>query len=421
MNEFESNREYYKNAKRGTYIIFPLKYYDKLNLKNIEIDNAESCDFKSDDISDLLIQKCKEDNGFVRSFILKKELNSIKFDDGQSIPVEQLQLFIFKNGIAFLSALLIYENNHTQYVYEFINPGYVNDQKDDLRKDIITEVQSIRVNGQNSIFKMYVGTPELAIKESYLFNVAIVNKRFKQLETLERVTFNAHKIIDLSLDFEDTSEKDIAYTYGARDVDNKTYRWGACISSQSISYVYAIERIEDITQNMIDTSKDDFLLTILVLHQKNTCMLLNEEIQDTISKTSKKYFFTKKKIKELKKEAIEFKASDTLAPSQVSRWYNVCETYRHLLNVNGVYEALEEIEQKVDLINEEQKEKSTEIQNYVATVIAVFGLISIVASVLTIVDFVSKGTAEIFAALRISCTVVALFVFSWLIILFKKK
>ena len=47
-----------------------------------------------------------------------------------------------------------------------------------------------------------------------------------------------HKLIRLGEDYEDASETDITYAYGARDVENKTYRWGCSISSPSISFVY---------------------------------------------------------------------------------------------------------------------------------------------------------------------------------------
>ena len=172
--------------------------------------------------------------------------------------------------------------------------------------------------------------------------------------------------------------------------------------------------------NVAEQSRDDVYLTMLVLHQKSTCMLVNEGIQNTLidnKRQSLKYF---RKVKMLKKEALEFRASGTLAPSQVSRWNNVCETYRCLLAVNGIDEALEEIEQKVELIRDEQERKSSDMQNYVATVIAVFGLISIVASVLSIVDLVNSGSTDIVAALGVSCIGVVLFVFSWLILMLKK-
>lgn len=169
--------------------------------------------------------------------------------------------------------------------------------------------------------------------------------------------------------------------------------------------------------NIIEEAKDDLLLTMLVLHQKNTCMLLNEKMQNTLSDSKHKHYF--KNVSNLKQEALKFRASGTLAPSQVSRWNNVCETYRNLIVVNGVNEALEEIEQKIELIKDELDRKSNEIQNYIATFIAVFGLISIVASVLTIVDLVGGGTNKIQAALEISCIGIAAFVVSWVVMMMK--
>lgn len=38
----------------------------------------------------------------------------------------------------------------------------------------------------------------MAVKESYVFNAAFVTKRFKDLETLDKTTFNAHKLIDFA-------------------------------------------------------------------------------------------------------------------------------------------------------------------------------------------------------------------------------
>lgn len=42
MLEFKLNREIYGQAKRGTYIIFPLKYDIHLDLKSLEIEEAQS-------------------------------------------------------------------------------------------------------------------------------------------------------------------------------------------------------------------------------------------------------------------------------------------------------------------------------------------------------------------------------------------
>ena len=62
MLEFKLNREIYGQAKRGTYIIFPLKY-------DIHLDSIN--------FADLLVQKCKKENGFVRRYILNKKFPDI--------------------------------------------------------------------------------------------------------------------------------------------------------------------------------------------------------------------------------------------------------------------------------------------------------------------------------------------------------
>lgn len=146
MSEFTENQEIYRASIRGTYIIFPLKYSQKLNLTEVSVDNAHEEAFVSSDWSDLLVQKCKRENGFVKRFILDQQAESIRFEkkaietpetyspqkDSEvkaavEIPVEEVQLFVFDNGIAMLSMLLVYENAQIPYIYEFINPGYVND------------------------------------------------------------------------------------------------------------------------------------------------------------------------------------------------------------------------------------------------------------------------------------------------------
>lgn len=153
MNEFQENREIYRSALRGTYIIMTLKYSQKLDLKELKVEQSHEGPFLSDDWTDLLVQKCKIENGFVKRFILEQKVEDICFKKKETentetkyaetgkverIPVEEVQLFIFDNGIALLSMLLVYENVQTPYIYDFINPGYVNDQKEDLCKNVVS-------------------------------------------------------------------------------------------------------------------------------------------------------------------------------------------------------------------------------------------------------------------------------------------
>ncbi|MFR7629989.1 MAG: hypothetical protein ACLUZ6_04825 [Lachnospira eligens] len=58
--------------------------------------------------------------------------------------------------------------------------------------------------------------------------------------------------------------------------------------------------------NVAEQSRDDVFLTMLVLHQKSTCMLVNEGIQNTLidnKRQSLKYF---RKVKMLKKKRWNF-------------------------------------------------------------------------------------------------------------------
>ena len=106
MLEFKLNREIYSQAKRGTYIIFPLKYNINLDLKTLEIEEAQSVDFESINFADLLVQKCKKENGFVRRYILNKKFPDIHFENGTILPIEEAQLIVFDNRIAFLDLLI---------------------------------------------------------------------------------------------------------------------------------------------------------------------------------------------------------------------------------------------------------------------------------------------------------------------------
>ena len=211
MREFEENREVYQKALRGTYVIVPLKYADEMSLENVRIDGAMEKDFSSDDWSDLLVKKCEKKDEFVRWFLLPNNHEIIHFQEGINVSIDQKQIFVFEKGIAFLAILLVYDNAKAKYVYEIINPGYLEEKKEELRKNIMLWIDAISVCGQHSVFMPYVGKEELTVKEAYLFHCALVGKRFQNLETMERVAFNEHKIIDLTRTFEDPSEKDIVY------------------------------------------------------------------------------------------------------------------------------------------------------------------------------------------------------------------
>lgn len=428
MTEFENNKAIYRESWRGTYLIIPIKVMPE---KRFEPKGFTYVPFNSyadelSDKSDLLIRRCNSD--YVNRYVQAPAATPFVFTTISGLALSDLQIYLFENGIGFLTLFTFCPNLKIHSIYKLVNNGYIGDQEGgNTYKQLYDSISNV-ISPSN--LEIFFRDKSILLNESYIFNLALVKERFQDLTTIEQAALNVHKQIDLSSDFCDDSEKDIRYTYGARDIDKKTYRWGCCISTLDVSYVYqnsilSETGIEDaphrIHDEMIQTSASDLLLTILVLIQRFACMQLNENIHSEIYENrGVASRISRKIIQSLKRQVLEFRAFGTLAPSQVSRWNNVCETYRGLLDVLGVNEALREIEEKINLLNSEQESRSADSQNRLSQLITVFGLISIIASVLTIVDMVLTGSTAIFLSLIISAITAGAVGLYWIVRSFRK-
>lgn len=421
QNYWKEVREIEK-IHRGMYIILPLKYTENVKLDDISVLHYNPIEFVSDDFIELLIKKCSMNGDFVRRYrINPDELQiSLNYFENNRISVTDLQMFVFTGGIAFLAVYLSYINDNVSSIYDFILPGYTHEGKKikEAQAQFLEELEEKLTNRVVPKMKWFISEESykpFMLKEAYRMNVAGLPNRFEETETIEHITYNEHRIIDLSRDFTDHSEKDVAYVTGARDVDLCNYGWGCAITSQEISYAYS-----NGANLPIERAQDDLLLTMLVMYQKYTCMHLNEEIHQ-------RYVFhgngskSKKSIRDLKHEAMMFIAYGTLAPSQISRWNNVCETYRLLIDLNGINETIEEIKEKINLLDEEQARIDSHRESTIGMIIAVFGLISIVASVLQIVDYVSTGSMEMLISFGVSLWCILLFGIVLIIMLLCRK
>lgn len=61
--------------------------------------------------------------------------------DKQKYQIDDLQLFIFNNGIAFITVYLSYKNKDVNQIYKFIDPGYVQESNDKEKsvQDVLLE------------------------------------------------------------------------------------------------------------------------------------------------------------------------------------------------------------------------------------------------------------------------------------------
>lgn len=404
-------RSYWEGTKdkddlaRGMFLILPLRYEETAGFRHISV-VGEEIPFVSGDFIELMNRKCRVGGDFVRRFRLHVNLMPIRMK--ADISITDLQLFVFYNGVAFLTVYLSYRNQDVDSVYEFIYPGYLSETEEVKAKQhaFLKELEEKILQQNSPRFRWFMaedGDGSVVLKEAYRLNAAYAPKRFANIEILSRITYNEHRIIELSRDFEDLSEEDVAYVTGAKDVISEDYGWGCCVTSQEISLVYAQGKIP-----LAARAEDDLLLTMLAVYQKYSCLRLNEEIHQRHMLEREKIGF-QKSIQQLKWEALEFIAYGTLEPSQISRWNNVCEMYRLLIRMNGVEESIGEIKEKIGLLNEEQERLDARRESSIGMIIAVFGLISIVGAILQTVDYLSSGRVEMIISFVLSCVGIAVF------------
>ena len=405
MSRYWDKIESKGDIERGMFVILPLRYDARAEFK-VTPGMGNRIPFESNDFVELLADKCCSKGNFVRRYQLDVGLDPVQSD--AVIQITDLQLFVFDNGIAFLTVYLDYANADVDSMYKFIYPGYTdeNDKFRSIQSAFLQDISEKILSKTEPALQWFFTNPKsqrFILKEAYRINVAYVPDRFQEPDIANQITYNEHRIIDLSRDFEDLSEKDVAYVTGARDVNTEDYGWGCSITSQEISYAYAKKG----SAPLVDRAADDLLLTMLVMYQKYMCMQLNEGIHQRYTGTTAA--MSKNSILELKREAMEFIAYGTLAPSQISRWNNVCDTYRLLIEMNGINETIEEVEEKISLLDAEQERIDAKRESTVAMIIAVFGLGSIVAATLQIVDYVSTGRTEMLVAFAASAAGVLAF------------
>ena len=120
------------------------------------------------------------------------------------------------------------------------------------------------------------------------------------------------------------------------------------------------------------------------MYQKYTCLRFRELLA----------IVDKKKIKRLKrmrKQMLEFQAYGTIAPANISRWHNIKQIYQHIIETNAISEAIDDISITLNILAEHQKEIEAARNNTIISLITVFGIVSILASVLTIVQILAGG------------------------------
>ena len=144
-------------------------------------------------------------------------------------------------------------------------------------------------------------------------------------------------------------------------------------------------------------AEDGLPVVLLALYEKYTCLRFTELTR-----------MKKGKVKDLKELMLNFRAFGTVAPANLSRWHNVKQIYANLLEVNDIQTAIEDISTKLNILTAHQEAVEHARSETVINLITVFGIVSILASVLSIVQILADGDLLIWVSTILTAVMLAL-------------
>ena len=338
----------------------------------------------------------------------------VETDEGRrAFSLTDSWLYVFHSHVAFLALGILFDDIRT--LADIVSPGYVNSRAVFSYEDESgphpfafedwTETLTARL-GLHEFFSSK-GSP---FREAFTHTLALVPERFPDLDVMKQATFNLHLMTPFSEPVADSSEEDVRFVYAAIDEKLMSYRWGVCVTSQTISYIVADAKM-DLDTEMQTQARAGLPVIMLALYEKYTCL----HYTDVIAATDLQHL---RLIQKLKMEMLEFQAYGTLAPANLSRWHNIKHIYSALLEVNGIPEAIADVDHKVRILSEHQRELESQRTELLTNLITAFGIISILASVLTIIQILRGGSIAVWASMIL--TVVFIFLV-FLLAIFRRR
>lgn len=410
--ELEQMREELAQAKFGSFLIIPLKYdTGDVNIGWLnEIGKKQP--ITTMDINEAIKQNLNADNGIQileRYYISGKKVQELLFDnvcadevkmyvceadatpDMNDIPQNSFRIhsayfYIFHTQVAFLCLGITYSKIET--VEKICNLGfsesharYMYQNASQLQPFSLDEkmIMLCKMAGLKCFFR---DGSALSL-ESYIYMLAVVRNRFQYLESLRHLTFNLHQMIPLGEIMEDESEGDIRYVFSVKSRALGTYRWGCCVTSQTISYIVADEDL-DVNAEMLAHAEDCLPIILLALYEKYSCLRFTQLLSSVNIKSMRR-------LRKLNRQMLEFRAYGTVDPSHISRWYNIKQIYQHMIETNGINTAIEDVSNKLGILAERQKEMESNTSEAVMGLITIFGLVSILDSLLSIKQIIVGG------------------------------
>ncbi len=402
-----------RRARFGSYLILPFQSGEGGFESRWADETLEPCDVTTMDLNEIARSMMTEDGRvsigrrwrIPRDVLLREMTGGDADADAAALYVTAGEsrrrfaftdswLYAFHSGVAFLALGILYDGMQT--LAEIVNPGYVNSSAGFLLEDgegprpFAVEEWIGRLAAKAGLRQFFSssGSPFL---EAFTYTLGLVPERFPDLDVMRQITFNLHLMVPLDDPVEDSSEEDVRFVYSVIDRSLNTYRWAACVTSQTLSYAVADPEM-DLEGEMRAQAEDGLPMAMLALYEKYTCLHYTEVIATTDLRHLKQ-------IQKLKTEMLAFQAYGTLAPANLSRWHNVRRIYDFLLEVCGIPEAVNDVGHKIDILSEHQRELESRRAELLTNLITAFGIVSILASVLTIIQILLGGSTTIWMSL----------------------
>lgn len=393
-------------AKLGCFLILPLKYDpESLCLSPLEgilhrttlstMDVNENIKAMLNSTDSAAVGSCYtiSRDGLLKELFPGKPLSrgsffTVSAENGPyTFDFRSAYLYLFHTQVAFLCLGLSFDRMET--IRQICNPGYAENRSefslhvaDGTVIPFSLDTQLRSFCSKMGLLKFFDGESSILL-EGFTYMLALVPERFQTLSAIRQTTFHLHLMAPLDTFVEDDSEEDVRYVYAVKDQRAGSYRWGCCVSSQTISYAVA-DAAMDFDAELHIQACDGLPVVLLALYEKYTCLRFTE----LLTHTEKKQI---KRLRTLKRLMLNFQAYGTVTPANLSRWHNVKRIYACLLEVNEITSAIQDIDGKLRVLTEHQREVESTRNEAVTNIITIFGVVSILASMLSIIQILSGG------------------------------
>lgn len=431
--EFEEMRPILRQARLGSYLVIPLKY-EQGALRQEEMEKlARYYPITTADLTESVKELFRREHptavgtcweigrealvqalfgGEMGQFSV---LDRREASEAVAFDFHTSYLYVFHTRVAFLCLGVTCAD--IEAIYRIRSPGFAEGWAAYRGVDGAGEERAFSLDERLRALFARLGLTaffengDSPLMEAYTYLVSVTPQRFRELETLRRAAFNLHLMTPLDGMAEDESEEDVRYVYAVKTQSLGSYRWGCCVTSQTVCYVEA--RADGDLEGEMDVQAADGLPMILIaLYEKYTCLRFTQ----LIAAANKRKM---RELRALKRLMLQFRAYGTVDSANISRWHNVKQIYQALMETNRIPEAIEDITNKLNILVEHQRELETARNDTVAWVLTLFGIVSILASILSILQILAGGDPLAWFATIMSTLVMVVLVA--VILIFRRK